>query len=552
MKNTPSLILVIFLLFSTYSYSQENVTNEMKKTEIIGSFLYSPTSGNVYLISSDCENQKLLKLEFDDKNWKYDTRNLGGNSLQQKMSLAIIGKEKMKLVEKNEINTLSNLGYLMDKVFDYSNNPYLAISKNFTSDGIFYIDPRYNYTKLKADEFVPTFDGNVKVVSNEKFSIYFRSHFNDTVEEIFSADPNEFNLNNVKSIAFNQYDKNLAITVKKEGIYITRYYNSEFKKFFPESTETKYNFCRVGQILKGLKGVTSVSYISSLDPDKKIVFIQNIEVSELNKKGDFESSKKPQSTTDTLIKFPKDWVEYFYNGGKYQFSDTLTGLGSFDNYTFTGYYAESNNAFTLTSYPYDPRMQSVEFLSAKTDFKDLIEMCPNAPEVVREMEELNTKLEEIKRQGLIDNAKMKRFQFTIEETKDPDGMDVTNIKILKDCKLYDLNDSTNRNSLKELVNTVRTTRAKAIDELNETINKYTTLSKRVKSLCSTTQDIDTQGSKLLGALSKVADKSSKALLLSTLVSTTTKATELFNSYKAAKDQLDNAKKAIDNYKAVTQ
>jgi ABC-type transporter Mla subunit MlaD len=106
--------------------------------------------------------------------------------------------------------------------------------------------------------------------------------------------------------------------------------------------------------------------------------------------------------------------------------------------------------------------------------------------------------------------------------------------------------------LKELVNEVRVTRAKAYDDLGETIKQSNNLMKSVNSLCTSTQDVDSGGSKLLGSLTKAVDKTNKGLLKATLISTITKATELFNSCKSAKDQLDNAKKAFENYKTITQ
>jgi len=552
MKKAKFFLFLIFLLLSAGVNSQDNVTNELKKIEIIGSFLYNNENGSTYFVSSDCENQKILKLEFDNNNWAYDTRNLGGNKLQQKMTLAIIGKEKMKIIEKAEINSLANMGVLMGKVFEFSNNPFEAISGNLNKQGTFYIDPRNNYTQLKEGEYLPTFDGNVKIVTGESYLVFFKTNKNDEEVEIFNGDLKDFNSKTVTSISYNQVIGNFAITTKTENGFLIRYYNAKEKKFFPEKTETQFNFCRVGQILKGFNLVNSAESITKIDVDNRSLLIKKVEISEINKKGEFETSKKPQLTIDTLNKSQKDWFEFLYKGGRYKYNDSLWGFGNFDNYTFTGYYADTKQSLTLTSMPYDPRMQAQDYLNEKMDFKELIEMCPNAPEVVSKIELLNQKLETIKRQGLIDNAKIKRYQFVIEEVKDVSGMDITNIKILKDCKIYDLNDSTNRNGLKELVNEVRGAREKAIDDLSETIIQYNNLSKSVKNLCSAIQDIDTGGSKLLGSLTKIADKSAKGVLLATLVSTTTKATELFNSYKAAKEQLDNAKKAIDNYKSVTQ
>lgn len=552
MKPKHLTLTVVMLFIFQFIFSQEKNTIEVKKVEINGNLLYNKINGNIYFTKNDCDDNKIVKLGTDLDQWEIDLRTFGGSKLQQKMMLGMMSKEQKEARSNNEAHFLKNIKNILDPIFEYSNNPYEIIKKGTKNDKIYYVDSRYQTYPLIEGEFVASNDGNFMVSSKDSFRITYKSEISKDPVILFSGDINQFNFNNVSSISFFQYEKVLSIVVKNNNKYSVRAYNTLHNVFYPESFESDFNFSKVNFSMRGLKVVPELITVSSINDESKYVLLNKNEISDLNKKGEFNTPKKLISSIDTLRKYSKDLLSFLFSGGKYEYNDTLIALNNFENHSFSGYYSESENNFLLTSYPFDATMKMNDFSGTKQTFDELIEFCPSAPFVIKEIANLNQQLEETKRKGNIDDARMKKFQFKIEEVKDAKGAEITEIKILKDCKLFELSDSSNRKAISELVEEVRKNRQEAIGNLSNALTKFTKLLADVKMLCTVTEDIDTGGSKLLGGLSKIADKASKGVLQAQLVGTITKTTELFNSYKASKEQLDNAKKAIENYKEATK
>lgn len=533
--------------------AQDNTTTEIKKTEIIGNLLYIPNSKNVYLATSGCDNNQLYKLQFDDKNWEFETRNFGGTKLQQKMALSLIGKEKIEFVKKVEAHNLSNIGVFVEKLFESQNKLFLLDQNFFDKDGIIYLDGNTLFHSLKLNEFVPISIGYIMVKESDKFQVFYKLSENDEPIEIFSGDLSLFNKNNVSTLSYQKDEENLSLVVKVDSKYIVYAYHTGQKLFYPEKLESKNRYAEIGKTTRGLRSVPAILLLDIINKDSSFIISRN-EISDLSSKGKFTTPKKAGVDTITMSSSSlkkKDLFTYLYNGGKYNYNDTLVVLNNFKENTFTGYFGENKNEFVLTSFPYDPKLGMIEFQGQKTNFDEMIELCPNAPDVVRRIEALNNRLETIKRNSAIEDAKINRFQFIIEEAKDESGLEVTNIKVLKDCKLFDISDDNNRKAISELVSEVREKRSIASSELSNVISEFTAVNAQIKGLCKSVEEVDPSAPKFLTKMANVADKASKGVLQAQLVGTASKATELFNSVKASKEQLDNAKKVIDNYKKAT-
>jgi hypothetical protein len=554
MKKILFCLIAFFILQPNKLIAQDNTVTEIKKTEIIGNLLYIPNSKNVYLATSGCDNSQLYKLQFDVKNWEYDSRNLGGTKLQQKMALSLIGKEKMEFVKKAEAHNLSNIGVFVEKLFETQANNFILLQKNLDNEGVIYIDGNNMIHRLKFNEFVSTSIGDIMLKEADKFQVIYKLGETEEPTEIFSGDLSLFNKNTVSALSYKKEQDNLSIAVKADTKYIIYSYNSAQKLFYPEKIESNNRFAEIGNTLRGLRSVPAIYLIDKINKEDSTLTISINEISDLSSKGKFNTPKKASVDTMTLSwrNFKtKDLLTYYYNGGKYNYNDTLVGLTSFENFTFTGYFGENKKEFVLTSFPYDPKMRIVEFQGQKTNFDEMIELCPNAPDVVRRIEALNNRLETIKRNSAIEDAKINRFQFIIEEAKDENGLEITNIKVLKDCKLFDINDDNNRKAISDLVSEVREKRATASSELSNVISEFTAVNAQIKGLCKSMDEVDPSGPKLLTKMANVADKASKGVLQAQLIGTASKATELYNSVKASKEQLDNAKKVIENYKKAT-
>jgi hypothetical protein len=119
--------------------------------------------------------------------------------------------------------------------------------------------------------------GNFMVQFDTTFKVMFKVNLEDDPIEVFNGDLNKYNLNNVSSISYNHFDHTIAITTKKENGYLVEVYNTEWKQFYPETVETKYNFCQIGSTIASaglsFRNVPQIVSCNSLDANKKIVYL---------------------------------------------------------------------------------------------------------------------------------------------------------------------------------------------------------------------------------------------------------------------------------------
>ncbi len=119
---------------------------------------------------------------------------------------------------------------------------------------------------------------------------------------------------------------------------------------------------------------------------------------------------------------------------------------------------------------------------------------------------------------------------------------MTNVRVLKDCKNLDLENTSERDALKELVNNNYKNLVIAIANIASLSAQYVIINSRING-CQL--DVDTKWPEGLGA---IANGIAKVGLKVTLVSTMAKATKVLDSYKNSQSELDNAKKVLESYK----
>jgi len=460
MKNTLITVFVFLFSLNNYLWAQGVTTNEMKKVQLVGSLLYRPDSKNVYLVTNNCDDRKIYRLQFDDKNW--ETTWSGGSKLQQKMAAAMIGKEKMAKFRLAEIRSLRLIGNNLEKIFQNSNNSFKIVSNSLSEKRISFLGSDDFRTLLQLGEFVETTDGSIMIKADEQFKVFLKESESSEPVEIFAGDLNLYNSNSILSISYDFQSEITTVVTKGDPKNKVVAYNSDKKLFYPEQFETEYNYAKSADFVKGLSKVPAVFRVFNIEKDSSKITYNVSQLSDIDKKGNFDTPKKPINESLKLDSTrSKDFSSFMFAGGRYLFNDTLVGLFNFDNWSFDGYFSDEST-LVLTKAPYDPRQSLSDFVSTKTNYDDLIEMCPNAPYIVKQIIDLNSRLDALKKRGAIDNAKIKRFQFIVNEVKSQDGSDLTEIKILKDCNLFDLNDDANRKAISELVNEVRANRAAAM------------------------------------------------------------------------------------------
>jgi hypothetical protein len=201
--------------------------------------------------------------------------------------------------------------------------------------------------------------------------------------------------------------------------------------------------------------------------------------------------------------------------------------------------------FVLTSNAVDPLKRFINFATQKFNYNELIEFCPNQPNTIKKLEELNTKLSDYETKINIAQSTVSRYTFNMSEQKDASGAIITEVKVLKDCKNLDLNNQTERENLKTLLKDRNNKIVETIGDLSGVVRDYITLNNEING-CQVKQEAS--GSALLDGLSKFVDKATKFGLKASLVVTTARATKLLENSKKANEELKNYNKVLESYK----
>ncbi len=595
MKNSKVLVcLLLIFSFSLKSLNaQENVVNSLDADTKVGTLLYNKLNDNFYLKFKECVDSTLYKVRIDEQNWKVNypkwlsmndavalnqfslpihyhrlnfyLKNYLKNDLKTYTSILkneikkgnayYIGREGVPyLIERKEgTYKIPGEGEILisktDTIYQFSFK-YKDITsqlKNVESEPIekkmftlsqtdfnrfscFSIDEEkevgsisfengkdygisiINFEKdqFYKDGYTSAFGYNYiekKFLSKKRTLLYFAEYSNEEIEDYFEKTKAE--IENAKTA-----------TTKMLGQVYPKYSNEEIKQM-QTILDNKYKF---------LKENGSIIYMTETakDPNEKLKKVENTE---------FYPGLTLMPNESKL--FPN----YIFLGGFDKFNDSLVQIMNLTDYHFKGY--TENNTFVLTSNAVDPLKRFINFATQKFNYNELIEFCPNQPNTIKKLEDLNNKLSAYETRINIAQSAVSRYTFNISEQKDASGASITEVKVLKDCKNLDLNDQTERDNLKALLKDRNNKIVETIADLSGVVRDYITLNSEING-CQVKQEAS--GSALLDGLSKLADKATKFGLKASLVGTTARATKLLENSKKSNEELKNYNKVLESYK----
>ena len=574
MKNIikASYLFLVFILTYQSVKGQDNVTTEGGKQGILGTLMFNKSTNKLYVKPSGCEQNKLFEFKVDQSNYNLDISKTTAFLLGKKMKERILNFEltrlknlesRTALISKNNLNTIE------DKIKFY-----------FKDDKMVYVDKNYYSNKINSTDFTETMDGLFKIEFSDNFKILYKPIASSEPIEIISLSKDKVNESNFYSFSYDMQDSKLAsVSVKNDDKFLVYIYNAEKKSLYPEvSVTNSFNFITTKLNLFNTTGSTTMAQIAKdmiprlytideknnsilveyvQEKKKKKGFFSDLDLGSALKEGVSQGTGGRYQPTESKVEekieegahptkeyesMSKDIWTYIEDGGLNSYNDTLQELTATKGFLFSGSMSEDGNSLLINTMPTDPSGKLKEFATAKMDYTSLIALCPNKPDVIAELALLNQQFIAIEKKANLEEAKFKRFSIITEEVKDASGLAMTNVRVLKDCKNLDLENTSERDALKELVNNNYKNLGIAIANIALLSGQYIIINSRIDG-CKL--DIDTKGAEGLGA---IANGIAKGGLKVTLVSTMTKATKVLDSYKNSQSELDNAKKVLESYK----
>jgi hypothetical protein len=548
-KNIKATFLFLVLSLSLQSLKgQDNASTEAGKQVILGNLLINSNNNNLYIKKEGCEDSILYNLNFDLNNWKFDINN-SPNPKAAKLTMKFLGKKKLEEIDENsklEISKTKVMGKFLLMDYKRGTNSVIDYYEEYLKS------PQYSYInnigiaeKLELGKYIETYDGFYKLDFTDKCSITYKKHFNAEEENLLSVSLDTLNKDNFVSfynlIGFNE----MSISTKSNNVFNIQLYNTKAKQFHPEITPSTNSYSSVGLSLKGLRFIPTIQVVSDLKKDLNLIIFSSTESSFFNKSDELESIKNARTTIDTL-KQPKDFYAFAKNGGLAKYNDTLLEVLNFSKNNFTGSFDESGKSFNLSSFPNDPLGRLSNFATEKFNYNELIDLCPNKPDVVKELAQLNEEFNQIEIKSRQEQSELKHFQFISEETKDASGLPITSVRVLKDCKNFDLENTTEKQVLKDLLKKKNSELGKAITNLTSVSSKFITINSKINGCNAAGSDGSSSG--ILASIEKIANKAAQGGLKLMLVSSGTRVTSILNSTKNAKSEVENAEKVLESYK----
>jgi hypothetical protein len=553
MKNFVKATYLFLALFLTYQSvkAQDNVSTEAGKQVILGNLLINSSNNNLYLKTEGCEDSILYYLNFDIDNWKFDYNN--SNKYGNKLAFKMYGKKKIEEINqeaKLEISKTKVMSKFLVKDFKRGSNSIVDYYEEYLKS------PQYSYInsigipeKLELGVFFETYDGFYKLDFTDKCSISYKKHFNAAEENLLAVSLDTLNKDNFISFHNGLIGLNeMSISTKSNNGFNVQLYNTKLKQFHPEIIPSTNSYSSVSVSSRGLQAlkiIPTVQVVSEVNKDLNLIIFSSTEVSFFNKKDGLEKLKSPITTTDTL-KQPKDLYAFAKSGGLAKYNDTLLEVLNFSKNNFTGSFDETGKSFNLTSFPNEPLGRLSSFTTEKFNYNELLEMCPNKPDVIKELAQLNQEFNQIEIKSRQEQSELKHFQFISEETKDASGLTITSVKVLKDCKNFDLENTTEKQVLKDLLKKKNGELGKAIVNLISVSSKFIVLNSKINGCDASGGDGSSTG--VLASIEKIANKVTQGGLKLILVSTGTRVTNILNSTKNAQSEVENAEKVIESYK----
>ncbi len=587
------LILTIFV-FNFNSFGQEtNNTGSLETGVKIGNLFINKGTGDLYIKFKDCLDTNIYKLEIDDQNWKvkfpkwgtmddavalnqfslprhyytmsYYLKNYFKNNSKSFFSIL---KNQIK---KGNVYYISRLGipYQIDRkegIYKIDGEGEIHIIKQDTSYlfSFKYIDVEKQFKNIQSE----LIQKNMFILNStdferlscfsvdeqkEKGSLSFDTGSEYKISVIDLSKNQSYQDLYSSNSGYNFIEKKL-MSKKRALYYINSMSESEIGLYYEKS---KLEIDSLKKVTTKIFGQVSPTYSETdinklkVDLEYKYKYLKDngslMYVTETAKVASDKLKKIETSEVYPGITFSpgdsKVFNNYIFKGGFENFNDSLVQILNLTEYQLDGYV--DKNRFVLTSNFVDPLKRFNTYTAEKLNYKELIEFCQNQPNTILKLETLNNKLSDIENKINLAQTSISRYSFNLSEQKDASGSIITEIKVLKDCKNYDLNNQTEREGLKALVKDRNNKISEAVLILAGVLKDYILINTEIKG-CQLKQD-SPSGSALVDGLSKFADKASKLALQASLVATTTKATKLLDNSKKANDELSNYSKVLESY-----
>ena len=586
------LFLVFFLTYQSVK-AQDNVTNSLDADAKIGTLLYNKTNNNFYLKFKDCVDSTLYKVKIDEQNWKVNYPKL------LSMNDAVALNQFSLPIHYYRLN------FYLKNSLKNDLKSYSSILKNeIKKGGTYYIGREGIPYSIERREGVYKIPGEGEIEIKKKDTMFqFSFKYKELEKQVknIESEPIEKIMFTLTPTAFNQFNcfsvddekekgsisfevesgYNIAIidfskdqyykdgyssnfgynyiekkfmSKKRSLLYLSEYKSSEIEEYY-EKTKAEIETAKTatskmfGQVSPKYSDAEIKQMQSNLENKYKYLKENGTIMNVTETAKDVDDKLKKIETTEFypgLTFIPNEskvFNNYVFKGGFDNFNDSLVQIMNLTDYQFKGY--TENNMFVLTSNAVDPLKRFINFATQKFNYNELIEFCPNQPNTIKKLEELNTKLSDYETKINIAQSAVSRYTFNMSEQKDASGAIITEVKVLKDCKNLDLNNQTERENLKTLLKDRNNKIVETIGDLSGVVRDYITLNNEING-CQVKQEAS--GSALLDGLSKLADKATKFGLKASLVGTTARATKLLENSKKANEELKNYNKVLESYK----
>jgi hypothetical protein len=562
------LFVILFLCSSCLSNAQNNISTEGGKQSLLGTLVFNKKNEKLYLLPLSCEMNRLYEFKVDQLNYLTNTpftygKKLKENILNYELTRLENLDKRVAMISKNNLNSFQ------DKIQLY-----------FKDEKMIYIDKNFYPNKIEnsIDGFTQTMDGLFKLEFGNSFKIYYKPTNNSEVIEIFNLPIDKINQSNFCSFSYDiEYSKLTSISVKENDGFIIYIYDPQKKVMYPEiSSKNSFNYITTKLNLFNTQGSATMNEIAKdMIPrlytyEQNQVFVKYFTEKPKKKKSFFgelmadmgeglmeaygnnsmannqkDELKNMEGVYPTLEyeSMSKDIWTYIEKGGINNYNDSLVELTATYGFQFSGSISEDGETFLINSMPSDPSGKLKDFLTAKFDYTSLYELCPNKPELVSKMATLNNDLIAIEKKANLENAKIRRYSFTSEEIKDSSGLTYTNVKVLKDCKNFDLSNNTEGQVLKELINSNNKNLGVAIANLTSLSAQYLVINSQISGCM---MNVDTKG--LDDRYSTLVNRVSSGGMKTILLFTMSKVDKTLNSLKNSKLELENAKNVLESYK----
>jgi hypothetical protein len=575
-------------LFNTIpSFGQDKVVvNDISSNQYTGSVLVNKTNSELYLKLSSCTDSNIYKLRFAPENSKGVASNLelyrpfiedvskylvetSSNVNNYAYAKIIASKDTLK----ENIHYISRIGY-----------PYLIPSNgNFiqTSDGYFKVDTTgdlkifYKSSIDSAEALLFNNKGVNKPIidyDDDEFRAFSYDIKNGKISLSFGF---EIDTDELKAIVDSAYSAGLKYDGTKEESYDIYVYDTQKQLLHPDiiDADNPYNWVLFDdvyscQIINNREiyanGVESeidklredVSKYPTLTLTKEHIIelekhLKNIEetnlvfyshqITKINKKGEFSKVKKRWTRLDDDPFLDKTNVKFYIEGGLSPYNDSLFYINNLTDHVFNGFKSD-NNEFVATgsSEPQDPQSRFQDYVKQSLGMSELADLCPNMPNTILSIEKLNQDMIQLERSVTKANLSQKQFQFVSEEKKDANGLTFTEVKVLRNCIPYDLNDVKIRAVLREFSK-------KQLSAFLTAIKDGVVLVNRVKTLNSEINQCKQESSGAGAGLDKILSTVSKGGLKVTLGAVAIRGTKIIESVNASKSELENLNKVLDSY-----